>query len=79
MIEIVSAGSVSRDTFEKYNIYQKYGVNEYWIVFPEQRVIEVFVLNEGKYFLFCSTENTDGFLSSKVLQDFKIKVDEIFA
>ncbi len=38
-----------------------------------------FVLNEDKYFLFCSTENTDEFLSSKVLQDFKIKVDEIFA
>ena len=79
LIEIVSASSVSRDTFEKYNIYEKYGVSEYWIIFPEQKVVEVFVLKEGKYSLLCSTENTDGYFSSIVLQDFKIKVDEIFA
>ena len=30
LIEIVSSGSVSRDTVEKYAIYEKYGVKEYW-------------------------------------------------
>ena len=56
--------------------YEK--VNEYWIVFPEQKVIEVFVLKEGKYSLLCSTENTEGVVSSIVLQDFKSNVSDIF-
>ena len=78
LIEIVSASSVSRDTVEKYKIYEKYGVSEYWIVFPELKVVEVFVLKDGKYSLFCSTENTEGVLSSNILTDFKVKVEEVF-
>ena len=78
LIEIISASSVSRDTVEKYKIYEKYGVSEYWIVFPELKVVEVFVLKDGKYSLFCSTENTEGVLSSVILTDFKVKVEEVF-
>ena len=78
LVEIVSASSISRDTVEKFRIYEKYGVSEYWIVFPELKVVEVFVLKDGKYSLFCSTENTEGVLSSVILTDFKVKVDEVF-
>ncbi len=79
LIEIVSSGSVSRDTVEKFAIYEKYGVKEYWIVFPEQKVVEVFILKEGKYSLLCSTENTNGILSSVELQDLKLSIEEIFS
>ncbi len=78
MIEIVSAGSVSRDTVEKFQIYEKYGVSEYWIVFPEQKVIEVFSLKDGKYLLLCSTENTNEIINSNVLEDFQCNMDELF-
>jgi Uma2 family endonuclease len=78
LVEIVSSSSISRDTVDKFRIYEKYGVYEYWIVFPEQKVIEVFVLKEGKYSLICSTENTEGVVSSLVLQDFKLNVSDIF-
>ena len=79
LIEIVSSGSVSRDTVEKYAIYEKYGVKEYWIVFPEHKVIEVFILKEGKFSLLCSTENTEGIISSIELQDLKLNIEEIFS
>jgi Uma2 family endonuclease len=78
LIEIISASSVSRDTVEKFKIYEKYGVNEYWIVFPEQKVIEVFVLKDGKYSLLCSTENSEGIVTSIVLQNFKFNVADVF-
>ena len=78
LIEIVSSGSVARDTVEKYSIYEKYGVKEYWIVFPEQKIVEVFILKEGKYSLLCSTENTEGIISSIELQDLKLNIEEIF-
>jgi len=72
LIEIVSSGSVARDTVEKY------GVKEYWIVFPEQKVVEVFILKEGKYSLLCSTESIEGIISSIELQDLKLNIEEIF-
>jgi Uma2 family endonuclease len=78
LIEIISASSVSRDTVEKFKIYEKYGVSEYWIVFPEQKVIEVFVLKDGKYSLLCSTENSEGIVTSIVLQNFKFNVADVF-
>ena len=78
LIEIISASSVSRDTVEKFKIYEKYGVNEYWIVFPEQKVIEVFVLKDGKYSLLCSTENSEGIVTSIVLQNLKFNVADVF-
>jgi len=78
LIEIISASSVSRDTVEKFKIYEKYGVNEYWIVFPEQKVIEVFVLKDGKYSLLCSTENSEGIVTSIVLHNFKFNVADVF-
>jgi Uma2 family endonuclease len=59
---------------EKFRIYEKYSVSDYWIVFPELKVIEVFVLKDEKYSLFCSTENTEGILTSVVLNHFKVKV-----
>jgi Uma2 family endonuclease len=78
LIEIISASSVSRDTVEKFKIYEKYGVSEYWIVFPEQKVIEVFVLKDGNYSLLCSTENSEGIVTSIVLQNFKFNVADVF-
>ena len=66
-----------RDTVDKFRNYEKYGVSENWIVFPEQKVIEVFVLKEGKYSFFCSTENTEGVVSSIVLKDFKSNISAL--
>ena len=78
LIEIVSASSVSQDTVEKFKIYEKYGVSKYWIVFPEQKVIEVFILKDKNYSLLCSTENSEGIVTSIVLHNFKINVAEVF-
>ena len=55
MIEVVKKGTITRDTEEKFEIYQKYGVSEYWLVFPEQQCIEVYTLDNSCYSLYCST------------------------
>lgn len=49
IIEIVSPASAQVDTKDKFEIYQQSGVREYWIVFPEEKVIQIFLLNNGKY------------------------------
>ncbi|MCW7470956.1 Uma2 family endonuclease [Leptospira kanakyensis] len=78
LVEIISPGSITRDTVEKFAIYEKYKVPEYWIVFPEQKVIEVFTLKAGKYSLFCSTENTDGEILSAVFPGWDLRIEQLY-
>ena len=47
--EVLSPGSVKIDRGYKKNLYEKYGVKEYWIVNPEDKTIEVYLLKDGKY------------------------------
>ncbi len=50
IIEIVSPLNSKRDVEEKFELYQKHGIIEYWIVFPHEKTINVFMLNQaGKY------------------------------
>ncbi|MDI3312340.1 MAG: Uma2 family endonuclease, partial [Thermoanaerobacterium sp.] len=48
IVEIVSSSSMRRDRLEKFNIYEKAGVKEYWIVEPEGKIVSVFVLQDSK-------------------------------
>lgn len=78
LIEIISKGTFTRDTEEKFEIYQRYGVSEYWLVFPELQCIEVFTLENALYSLYCSTERTDGKVFSRLLTGLEIDSRLIF-
>lgn len=39
IIEVISPASVYRDMQVKRNIYESFGIHEYWIVFPDEKVI----------------------------------------
>ena len=49
VIEIVSPGSGFHDRGRKYDLYLRHGVREYWIVDPDERVVEVHRLVSGRY------------------------------
>ncbi len=50
IIEILSDYNPEHDVNTKFNLYQKHGVREYWIVHPNDQTVNVFVLdNHGKY------------------------------
>ncbi len=49
IVEITSAKTVDRDVNEKFTIYEQSGVKEYWIVYPQEQSISVFVLEGSKY------------------------------
>lgn len=44
VIEIVSPATVRKDMREKFAIYEKYGVKEYWIVHPVDQTVMIFPL-----------------------------------
>ena len=49
VVEVISPSSAGRDRLIKFNKYLKAGVSEYWIVDPETKIVNVNVLENGKY------------------------------
>ena len=49
VIEILSPSTQERDWREKYALYQKAGVREYWICDPVGRFVAVHILRDGQY------------------------------
>jgi len=78
LVEVVSKGSFYIDTVDKKEIYQKYGVKEYWIIFPEYDTIEVFSLENDGFKIF-SKGTDDEIVKSKLLDGLEVKVSDITA
>ena len=47
--EVISPSSIKHDRVTKFRVYERHGVREYWLLEPEQKVIEVFSLRDGKF------------------------------
>ncbi len=77
IIEILSESNAYYDLRLKKNIYEKYGVKEYWIVDPIDKSLEVYV-NEGNEFTLLYKKQTRGEVKSKFLSELIMEVEEIF-
>jgi Uma2 family endonuclease len=73
VVEIVSPDSVKRDRGEKFDEYEKGGVQEYWILDPERKEPLFYVLGEDGLFHSRLAEN--GVYTSYVLPRLKLRVD----
>ena len=49
IVEILSPSTQRRDRLEKYSLYQRAGVREYWIVDPDRKMVLAVVLEGGQY------------------------------
>jgi Uma2 family endonuclease len=49
IIEVLSPSSALKDFNEKFNLYQKHEVREYWIVDPGNQTVHVYALQDGSY------------------------------
>lgn len=47
IVEVLSPSTARRDKVEKFNLYEKHGVREYWLVEPTLLSVEVWVLTDG--------------------------------
>ncbi len=76
--EVISTGSWKRDRLEKKDLYEQFGVAEYWIIDPEARTVEVFVLEQGAYHLHSRAEPGQTAVS-KALPGFEVNWDQLRA
>lgn len=76
-VEVISLGKRNRDRIEKRDLYEQYGVKEYWIIDPEAQTVEVLFLENGRYRLSmrCTTGQS---AASVLLPGFEIAVTALF-
>ncbi|MCI4625414.1 MAG: Uma2 family endonuclease [Candidatus Magnetoovum sp. WYHC-5] len=75
--EIVSKGTIGKDTITKKDIYESYHVPEYWIVLPEFETIEILTIEGNKYKLFSIAEG-EGIVKSNVIEHLEVDIKDIF-
>lgn len=76
IVEILSPSSASHDQVVKFNKYLEAGVAEYWMVSPEARTVQVYLLKDGGYFSRAYGD-TDT-IAVGVLEDCHIHMADIF-
>jgi Uma2 family endonuclease len=76
IVEVISPGTREVDRGAKFSEYAQAGVREYWLVDPEARSIEVFVLR-GRVYEILGKYNPEEIAHSEVLAGFEVKVGEI--
>lgn len=77
VVEVLSPSTAERDQGLKKKLYAKFGVQEYWIVNPKEKVVEVFVLGQRGYER-AGLYKKDEILQSPLLPGLRIALNEIF-
>lgn len=52
VVEVISPTSVKRDRKDKYSLYERFGVKEFWLVDYQNKTIEQYILDNSKYTLY---------------------------
>lgn len=78
VVEVSSISTGKFDKVSKFNAYEKAGVREYWIVEPEQKVVSVFKLQDGRYGR-PETYTEEDNISVGIFPDLAIELKRVFA
>lgn len=74
VVEIISPSSGSRDYFVKRRSYKEIGVQEYWIVSPDEKCIMVICFTSDEECRYC-----EGTAKSYVMPEVEIALEDVFA
>lgn len=77
VMEILSPGNSKHDVSTKFELYQESGVKEYWLIFPSERLVSIYKLENGRYVGL--PPSSEGMVAQSVLfPDLRIDVSDIF-
>jgi Uma2 family endonuclease len=86
VVEILSPATMKNDKGIKFDVYEKSGVQEYWIVDTNNKAIEQYVLIDGRLRLielpvYSNSKNDPNYevtFRCKIFADLEIKLSEVF-
>lgn len=76
VVEVADKRTGAIDTTVKFDLYQRYGVSEYWIVQLQAQNVHVYTLEDGKYALVDIYESGD--IPSRIFPELTIAHERIF-
>jgi Uma2 family endonuclease len=76
-IEIVSPSNSHRELFLKFQYYLEAGVREYWVIYPEEKKVQVHVYENGRYLSTVYREKAR--VSATVLPGMEIALESLWA
>ena len=77
IIEILSPSTKKKDIQDKFQLYEESGVKEYWIVYPLEKIVDVFLLENNKYQLIKKYVQDD-IVPVNILEGFSISLLDVF-
>ena len=77
IVEILSPGNNKMELKYKYELYESFGVREYWIINPESQNMIIYTLADGKYVPSRLLTSGD-VVESTVIEGFTLDLEEFF-
>jgi Uma2 family endonuclease len=78
VVEILSPSTADKDLHEKFDIYEEGGVKEYWIVEPNDWIVNVFILDAQGHYTSEKPKSRKDKLHSVSIPGLAIDLQEIF-
>ncbi|MBC7389534.1 MAG: Uma2 family endonuclease, partial [Opitutaceae bacterium] len=66
-----------KDVQDKFQLYEESGVQEYWIVYPLEKLVDVFLLEDNKYRLVKKYVQDD-IVPVNILEGLSISLLDVF-
>lgn len=79
IVEILSPSTASRDLKDKFELYGEHNVNEYWLVFPNDNILEIFLLSSEGHYRSAARLSGDDRIQVGMLSEINLTVADIFA
>jgi len=79
VIEILSESTAYRDAIQKKKLYAKFGVKEYWIVAPDDKLVEIYYLRDKGEYQLLKTYLENDIIESQIIRGLKIELKRVFA
>lgn len=79
IIEVTSPSTLKKDLKEKFYLYEKAGVKEYWIVYPDEKTIVTYRLNDNFKYGRPEVYSEEDTIKVGIFESLEIKLIDIFA
>lgn len=78
VMEVLSPGNSKKEMRDKFNIYQEAKISEYWLIYPLDKSVIVYTLNEEGKYIGSRPYTEDDLIASDVLKGFSLDLSIVF-
>ena len=78
VVEVLSPGNNKKELKIKYDLYEEFGVKEYWVVYPGEQSVIKYVLTDGKFRTEDRALTLGDKITTSIIPGFELALDDIF-